>query len=63
MFSSASDYHCIMRKFTDEQVKQMQVVMQAEYEEKITIEDAAMAMHNLHELYDVLCEVARKTVQ
>lgn len=34
--------------------------MTTEFEEDTSIEDAAMAAHNLHELYDVLHVIARK---
>ena len=63
MCGSLIEYHCLMRKFTDEQVEHLRLILEKEYDQEISIETAALVAHNLYELYDVLTNIARKLVQ
>lgn len=43
-----------MRKFTNEQLEELRLIMQDEFQKDFSIETASLAANNLFELFDLL---------
>ena len=54
IFISIFEYYGFMRKFTDQQIEGLQVIMECEFGKPFSIETAALAANNLYEIFDLM---------
>ena len=58
--SAAGDNHLMKFAFSDEKIEELRKLVEAEFDEPVTLEEARVMADNLLELYELLCRIAQQ---